>query len=65
MSFNEDDEAPKHKKRRGRPKKIKEEEIEELQHYDDEGELSCRSGYFRNYQLFFFVNSRGAGGDNS
>ena len=38
MSFTEDDEAPKHKKRRGRPKKIKEEEIEELQHYDDEGE---------------------------
>ena len=61
MSFNEDDEAPKHKKRRGRPKKIKEEEIEELQHYDDEGELSCRSGYFH----IFFVNSRGAGGDNS
>ena len=37
MSFNEDDDAPKQKKRRGRPKKIKEEEIEELQHYDDEG----------------------------
>ena len=50
MSFNEDDETPKHKKRRGRPKKIKEEEIEELQHYDDEGELSCRSGYFH---IFF------------
>ena len=38
MSFNEEDEVPKNKKRRGRPKKIKEEEIEELQHYDDEGE---------------------------
>ena len=38
MTFNGDDETPKHKKRRGRPKKIKEEEIEELQHYDDEGE---------------------------
>ena len=38
MSFTEDDEPPKEKKRRGRPKKIKEEEIEELQHYDDEGE---------------------------
>ena len=43
MSFNEEDEVPKNKKRRGRPKKIKEEEIEELQHYDDEGESwSCR-----------------------
>ena len=38
MTFNEEDEVPKNKKRRGRPKKIKEEEIEELQHYDDEGE---------------------------
>ena len=39
MGYHDDDDAPKHKKRRGRPKKIKEEEIDELQHYDDEGEV--------------------------
>ena len=39
MDFT-DDETPKQKKRRGRPKKIKEEELEELQHYDDEGDES-------------------------
>ena len=38
MSYNDDEDTPRQKKRKGRPKKIKEEEIEELQHYDDEGE---------------------------
>ena len=60
MSFNEESEAPKHKKRRGRPKKIKEEEIEELQHYDDEGELKSED-----QDITSFVFFRGAGGDNS
>ena len=50
MTFNEEDEVPKNKKRRGRPKKIKEEEIEELQHYDDEGE----SWSWRCFLIFIF-----------
>ena len=36
---NSDESGSKQKKKRGRPKKIKEEEIEELQHYDDEEEM--------------------------
>lgn len=57
MSYNDDDDTPKQKKRKGRPKKIKEEEIEELQHYDDEGQTFC-SNYYLSYIIQYGILQR-------